>query len=315
MTSIWIGKTIVIISLVAKTLDFARSWALNKPIERESADPRFGSFVGATSASKEKLKMSSEYAQNLFGADPEGFNGKQSTSGSGSGTSKKQIAKAKKEARREAAVTSRFDRLIVKSRATLIVCPLSTMQNWESQFAEHIGNPDDNEMGQEGKKSKKPLSIYIYHGSSRTTDALDLTKYDVVLTTFSTVAAEYSKQDRAFEQAQQDLENGGEKAEEEIAPSSDDDMLVCDEFGVPVVKEVAPMKKAARKRKRIEGSGDSPLQQVQWYRIVLDEAHIIKEYLTIQARAACDLSASRRIALSGTPIQNSLNDLVGYFPL
>jgi SWI/SNF-related matrix-associated actin-dependent regulator of chromatin subfamily A3 len=36
---------------------------------------------------------------------------------------------------------------------------------------------------------------------------------------------------------------------------------------------------------------------------------IIKEHTTIQARAACDLSASRRTALSGTPLQNSLNDL------
>lgn len=36
---------------------------------------------------------------------------------------------------------------------------------------------------------------------------------------------------------------------------------------------------------------------------------IIKEHTTIQARAACDLSAERRVALSGTPLQNSLNDL------
>jgi SWI/SNF-related matrix-associated actin-dependent regulator of chromatin subfamily A3 len=36
---------------------------------------------------------------------------------------------------------------------------------------------------------------------------------------------------------------------------------------------------------------------------------IIKEHTTIQARAACELSAQRRIALSGTPLQNSLNDL------
>lgn len=39
------------------------------------------------------------------------------------------------------------------------------------------------------------------------------------------------------------------------------------------------------------------------------ENSIIKEHTTIQARAACDLSASRRTALSGTPLQNSLNDI------
>lgn len=36
---------------------------------------------------------------------------------------------------------------------------------------------------------------------------------------------------------------------------------------------------------------------------------MIKENSTIQAKAACDLSAERRIALTGTPLQNSLNDL------
>lgn len=41
----------------------------------------------------------------------------------------------------------------------------------------------------------------------------------------------------------------------------------------------------------------------------LGSSSIIKEHMTIQARAACDLSASRRTALSGTPLQNSLNDL------
>lgn len=36
---------------------------------------------------------------------------------------------------------------------------------------------------------------------------------------------------------------------------------------------------------------------------------MIKEHSTIQAKAACDLSAQRRIALTGTPLQNNLNDL------
>lgn len=36
---------------------------------------------------------------------------------------------------------------------------------------------------------------------------------------------------------------------------------------------------------------------------------MIKEHTTIQARACCDLSAERRVALTGTPLQNSLNDL------
>lgn len=51
----------------------------------------------------------------------------------------------------------------------------------------------------------------------------------------------------------------------------------------------------------------SPSSQSPSPRLRLDS--IIKEHTTIQARAACELSAQRRIALSGTPLQNSLNDL------
>lgn len=36
---------------------------------------------------------------------------------------------------------------------------------------------------------------------------------------------------------------------------------------------------------------------------------MIKEHTTIQSRAACDLWAERRVCLTGTPLQNSLNDL------
>jgi SWI/SNF-related matrix-associated actin-dependent regulator of chromatin subfamily A3 len=36
---------------------------------------------------------------------------------------------------------------------------------------------------------------------------------------------------------------------------------------------------------------------------------MIKEHTTIQARAACDLTAERRTCLTGTPLQNSLNDI------
>lgn len=36
---------------------------------------------------------------------------------------------------------------------------------------------------------------------------------------------------------------------------------------------------------------------------------MIKEHTTIQARAACELMAERRVCLTGTPLQNTLNDL------
>ncbi|KAJ3328022.1 hypothetical protein HDU76_010727 [Blyttiomyces sp. JEL0837] len=51
------------------------------------------------------------------------------------------------------------------------------------------------------------------------------------------------------------------------------------------------------------------LHAVKWRRVVLDEGHNIRNKKTKQAEAACALDAERRIILSGTPIQNSLEDL------
>jgi non-specific serine/threonine protein kinase len=51
------------------------------------------------------------------------------------------------------------------------------------------------------------------------------------------------------------------------------------------------------------------LAEVGWRRIVLDEAQAIKNAATKQARAVRSLSAPRRIALTGTPVENRLADL------
>ncbi|KAF8576054.1 hypothetical protein K439DRAFT_1655324 [Ramaria rubella] len=53
----------------------------------------------------------------------------------------------------------------------------------------------------------------------------------------------------------------------------------------------------------------SPLFQVEWLRIVLDEAHNCKSRLSRSAKACYALKARRRWALTGTPIVNKLEDL------
>lgn len=46
-----------------------------------------------------------------------------------------------------------------------------------------------------------------------------------------------------------------------------------------------------------------------WYRVVLDEAHIIRNRQTRASQAACDLNTNFRWCLTGTPVVNSLCDL------
>nr|GLL47603.1 protein RST1 isoform X4 [Ipomoea trifida] len=55
--------------------------------------------------------------------------------------------------------------------------------------------------------------------------------------------------------------------------------------------------------------GSSIFHKVDWYRIVLDEAHTIKSWRTMSARAAFTLSVHCRWSLTGTPLQNNVHDL------
>lgn len=266
-----LGKTVVVISLVAHTRLEAKEWA-KLPPEKDVIDPRLDGMLGEGKVAG-KVGVE-EFKSGLFGGEDLLV---AATGGGGSGNSKKAEAKAKREKKREDAVSSRFKRLVTRSAGTLIVCPLSTVQNWESQFDEHVmkiggvgysvngngkgkgreGDHDEEEEGAEAGGKKCALSVYVYHGNNREQDPYKLAQYDVVITTFSTLGAEFSRQGRA---------------EEERARESDDEVEI---ISSSVVAEEEKGKQKKRKRKKIEGSGESPLQMIQWFRVVLDEAQFV----------------------------------------
>lgn len=62
-------------------------------------------------------------------------------------------------------------------RSTLIISPLSVLNNWLDQFEDHI-------------HENVHLDIYTYYGSSRTKDPKIIGQQDIVLTTYSTVTAD-----------------------------------------------------------------------------------------------------------------------------
>ncbi|VEU38181.1 unnamed protein product [Pseudo-nitzschia multistriata] len=64
-----------------------------------------------------------------------------------------------------------------------------------------------------------------------------------------------------------------------------------------------------RTRRKAGVSTGLSLLSKNWKRVILDECHTIKNHSTMVAKACCLLRAERRWVVSGTIIQNSLNDV------
>ncbi|MBA0842839.1 hypothetical protein Goarm_000079 [Gossypium armourianum] len=119
-------------------------------------------------------------------------------------------------------------------RTTLVVCPPSVFSSWITQLEEHT--------------SPGKLKVYMYYGGERTKEVEELKKYDIILTTYSTLATE-------------------------------------------------------------ESWFDSPMKKIEWWRVILDEAHVIKNANAQQSKAVTNLKATCRWVVTGTPIQNGSFDL------
>ena len=176
---------------------------------------------------------------------------------------------------------------------TLVVCPTSVLRQWADELHNKVS-------------SKANLSVLVYHGSSRTKDPCELAKYDVVLTTYSIVSMEVPKQSVVDE-------------EEDEKRHTEEQAILPMQFSLSKKRKnfSGSDKKQSKNKKAVDNeifeSVARPLAKVRWFRVVLDEAQSIKNHKTQVARACWGLRAKRRWCLSGTPIQNAIDDLYSYF--
>lgn len=171
---------------------------------------------------------------------------------------------------------SKEDRKAGWANATLVICPVALMEQWAQEIKKYTGTK---------------FTVVQHYGPSRTVDPDTLSRADVVVTSYNTVASEHgSWLGTAKDESSTKSKKKG-KESRDSGPDSDD----SSNFG-----------KALKQKKKKK---QDALFNVKWWRIVLDEAHTIKNHKTKAAMACSDLAAKYRWALTGTPIQNSVEDL------
>ncbi|KIP09902.1 hypothetical protein PHLGIDRAFT_101971 [Phlebiopsis gigantea 11061_1 CR5-6] len=157
-------------------------------------------------------------------------------------------------------------------KTTLIVAPLALLDQWKLEIE---------------TKTNLNLQCLIYHGNKKSRSLDQLRKYDVVLTTFQTLANEWPD-----EEAEEKAKKKRKKRKTQNGFIVDDD---------------SEEEKALKKNKKTKG----PLFITEWYRIVLDEAQNIRNRRTRVSRAVSKLQSTYRWCLTGTPIINGLADAYG----
>ncbi|RSH87961.1 uncharacterized protein EHS24_000484 [Apiotrichum porosum] len=163
---------------------------------------------------------------------------------------------------------------------TLIIAPLAVMEQWATEVRT--------------KTKTGLLKVTTHHGPKRTTSE-DLEKFDVVITTFQVLSSEFGSLEKSIQ------------ANANAVSDSDDSDSDSDS---PPRKGKG---KGKGKKKATKAVRRAALFDVKWLRVVIDEAQNIKNHKTAAAKSAVELRAKYRWCLTGTPIQNNVEELYSLF--
>lgn len=146
-----------------------------------------------------------------------------------------------------------------RRKTTLIVAPVALMKQWEREIEQKL---------KPGRENR--LTTYILHGTNRQAPWEHLRTFDVVLTTFGTLANEIKRKE-----------------------------------GIDMQKRINPNWRPISKTDHLPLLGD----ECKWYRIIIDEAQCIKNQRTKAAQGAAALQSLTRFCMTGTPMMNNVTEL------
>ncbi|KAG7193963.1 uncharacterized protein KQ657_005162 [Scheffersomyces spartinae] len=155
-------------------------------------------------------------------------------------------------------------------RASLVIAPVSLLRQWALEIESKINQEFQLTVGVFHGKDKKLLKTFS-----------ELNKYDIVLTSYGTLASEWKKH---FKEA-------------------------IEESKVTKRQNVLPDLNSGGR------SYVSPFyaKDAVFNRVILDEAQAIKNKLSMNAKSVTCLKAEYRFILTGTPMQNSVGELYPFF--